>query len=59
MLDDFFGNRNMIMRTEFVNRMIRERGFSSLLDTALIRKRLEEAVAGCEKQLRVQVNEIT
>ena len=42
LVDDLFGKRYTLSRTEFMNRMLRERSFSLLLDTALIRKKLEE-----------------
>jgi hypothetical protein len=45
LLDEFFKNRAQLLRTEFINRVFRDKEMSFLMDTALIRKRLEEDVS--------------
>jgi hypothetical protein len=46
LIEDAFGSRGKIPRAELVNKLVSDKNFSFLLDTAMIRKRLEEARVG-------------
>jgi hypothetical protein len=63
LLIDMFGNRSKLPRVEFINKLVRDKNYSILLDTSLIRKRLEETAAvktepNAEKST-LQSNELT